>query len=281
MLLTGHRADLLRARAGLEGSVGLVITMGALHAGHAELIRVARAHCDRVVVTVYVNPLQYEDPAIYPSVPEADAALCRAGGVDVLYMPGTPEVYRDGGPLVKVVPGERGEHLEAEGRPGYFDGVLTVMLKMTNLVRPDTVFLGEKDVQQLALFGRMVFDLDVPVEVTGVATVREDDGLALSSRNTRLTPTERLAAVALPRALSAGVQAAADGSRPQNVLAAARKLLDDAAHGETPLHTLYLELTGPELEPNPGAGAAWLLAAVRVGATRLIDGMPLHLGPRR
>ncbi|MFF8730654.1 4-phosphopantoate--beta-alanine ligase [Streptomyces sp. NPDC015171] len=280
MLVTGERAGLLRARAALEGSMGLVITMGALHAGHAELIRAARARCAHVVVTAYVNPLQYEDPAIYPSTPDADTALCRAHGVDLLYVPDTSEVYRDDGPLVRVVAGERGEHLEAEGRPGYFDGVLTVMLKMTNLVRPDVVFLGEKDVQQLALFRRMVFDLDVPVEVVGVPTVREADGLALSSRNIRLSPAERTAALALPQALAAGVEAAADGGVPGEVLAAAHKFLDEAARGDIPVHTLYLELTGPELEPDPRSGAAWLLAAVRVGATRLIDGMPLHLAAR-
>ncbi|MFJ9643033.1 4-phosphopantoate--beta-alanine ligase [Streptomyces sp. NPDC101206] len=277
MLETEDRAELLRARAALDGSVGLVITMGALHEGHAALIRAARECHDHVVVTVYVNPLQYEDPAVYPRTPEADRVLCRAGGVDVLYMPATTQVYRDDGPLVTVAPGPRGEVLEAVGRPGYFDGVLTVMLKMTNLVRPEAVFLGEKDVQQVALFRRMVFDLDVPVKVVGVPTVREDDGLALSSRNTRLTPPERTAALVLPRGLAAGVQAAAEGARPADVLAAARKLLDEAADGTVPVETLYLELTGPGLEPDPQAGEAWLLGAVRVGDTRLIDGMPLHL----
>ncbi|MFI2238653.1 4-phosphopantoate--beta-alanine ligase [Streptomyces chrestomyceticus] len=239
MLVTGERSGLVRARAGLDGSVGLVITMGALHAGHAELIRAARARCDHVMVTVYVNPLQYEDPAVYPHTPDADGALCRAEGVDVLYLPDTSQVYRDGGPLVRVVPGERGQGLEAEGRPGYFDGVLTVMLKMTNVVRPDVVFLGEKDVQQLVLFRRMVFDLDVPVEVAGVATVREADGLALSSRNARLAPAERTAALALPRALTAGTETAADGGRPPEILAAAREHLDAAAQGEPPLRTLW------------------------------------------
>ncbi|MEV6581265.1 pantoate--beta-alanine ligase [Streptomyces sp. NPDC051582] len=283
MIVATDRAGLLRARADLAGSVGLVITMGALHAGHAALIREARERTDHVVVTVYVNPLQYEDPAVYPSAPEADCALCEAEGTQVVYLPQTVEVYRAEGPLVRVAPGPGGEGLEAAGRPGYFDGVLTVMLKMTNLVRPDAVFLGEKDFQQLALFQRMIFDLDVPTEVVGVPTVRESDGLALSSRNTRLSPTERITALTLPRALTAGVQAASAGGRAQDVLAAARKVLDEAAHGQIPVQPLYVELTGPGLEPAPRAGQAWLLAAVQVGATRLIDGMPLtlteHPGP--
>ncbi|MFJ8165523.1 4-phosphopantoate--beta-alanine ligase [Streptomyces sp. NPDC096136] len=277
MIVTTDRTGLAQARAGLRGSVGLVITMGALHAGHAALIRAAREHTDHVVVTVYVNPLQYEDPAVYPRTPEADCALCQAEGADVVYLPETAEVYRDGGPLVRVVPGAQGEGLEADGRPGYFDGVLTVMLKMTNLVRPDAVFLGEKDFQQLALFRRMVFDLDVPVEVVGVPTVRERDGLALSSRNARLSPAERTAALALPRALTAGAEAAALGGQAADVMGAAEKLLRDAGQGEVPVYPLYLELTDPGLGPAPGAGEAWLLAAVQVGATRLIDGMPLRL----
>ncbi|MFF7205387.1 pantoate--beta-alanine ligase [Streptomyces sp. NPDC008141] len=281
MIVTTDRTGLARARAGLRGSIGLVITMGALHAGHAALIRAARERADHVVVTVYVNPLQYEDPAVYPRTPEADCALCRSAGADVVYLPETPEVYRDGGPLVRVAPGLRGEDLEGAGRPGYFDGVLTVMLKMTHLIRPDAVFLGEKDFQQLALFKRMVFDLDVPAEVVGVATVRENDGLALSSRNARLSPAERTAALALPRALTAGVEAAADGGQAADVLAAAGKVLQDTAPAEVPVHPLYLELRGPDLEPDPEAGPAWLLAAVRVGATRLIDGMPLHLAANR
>ncbi|MFF5706607.1 4-phosphopantoate--beta-alanine ligase [Streptomyces sp. NPDC012794] len=279
MIVATDRAGLLRARAELVGSVGLVITMGALHAGHAALVRAARERTDHVVVTVYVNPLQYEDPAVYPSTPEADCALCEAEGARVVYLPQTGEVYREGDPLVRVAPGPGGEGLEAEGRPGYFDGVLTVMLKMTNLVRPDAVFLGEKDFQQLALFRRMVFDLDVPAEVVAVPTVRERDGLALSSRNTRLSPAERTTALALPRALAAGVQAASNGSRGEDVLAAARKVLAEAAHGEIPVQPLYVELTGPGLEPSPQTGQAWLLAAVQVGATRLIDGMPLTLTP--
>ncbi|MFK0237402.1 4-phosphopantoate--beta-alanine ligase [Streptomyces vinaceus] len=282
MIVATDRAGLEQARAGLRGSVGLVITMGALHAGHAALIRAARERTDHVVVTVYVNPLQYEDPAVYPRTPEADCALCRSEGADVVYLPETSEVYRDGDPLVRVAPGLRGEDLEAEGRPGYFDGVLTVMLKMTNLVRPEAVFLGEKDFQQLALFERMVFDLDVPVEVVGVATVRESDGLALSSRNTRLSAAERTAALALPRALTAGVEAAEEGGRAADVLAAAGKVLQDAGTGTLPVHPLYLELRGPGLEPDPDLGQAWLLAAVRVGTTRLIDGMPLRLtAPRQ
>ncbi|GAA0270584.1 pantoate--beta-alanine ligase [Streptomyces polychromogenes] len=277
MLVTTDRDSLSKARAGLRGTIGLVITMGALHDGHAVLIRAARERADHVVVTVYVNPLQYENPATYPSTPEADYALCAAEGASVVYLPQTVEVYRGGGPLVRVVPGPLGEGLEGEGRPGYFEGVLTVMLKMTNLVRPDLVFLGEKDFQQLALFRRMVFDLDVPVEVVAVPTVREAGGLALSSRNARLSPAERTAAFALPRALAAGVETATRGGRVSEVLGVARGLLDEARLGQVPVETLYLELTGPGLEDAPQRGPAWLLAAVRVGDTRLIDAMPLVL----
>ncbi|MEU4995987.1 pantoate--beta-alanine ligase [Streptomyces sp. NPDC021622] len=280
MQVIDERAELLAVRAELVGPVGLVITMGALHAGHAALIEQARRRCDHVVVTVYVNPLQYEDPRTYPSTLDADRALCANLGVEVLYAPSTEQVYRDRGPLVRVDAGERGAVLEAHGRPGYFEGVLTVMLKMTNLVRPEAVFLGEKDFQQLALFRRMVFDLDVPVEVVGVPTVREADGLALSSRNLRLSPKERTAGLALPQALTAAVTAARAGTHAEGVLAAARALLTAAEYGDPPMHTLYLNLTDPLLGPAPASGPAWLLAAVRLGTTRLIDGMPLHLSSR-
>ncbi|MDI3408907.1 4-phosphopantoate--beta-alanine ligase [Streptomyces cavernicola] len=279
VIVVEERIGLAEMRVGWTGTVGLVITMGALHEGHASLIREARRLHDHVVVTVYVNPLQYEDPAVYPRTPDEDARLCREEGVDVLYMPDTAEVYRDGGPLITVAPGARGEVLEAEGRPGYFDGVLTVMLKMTNLVGPDAVFLGEKDFQQLALFRRMVFDLDVPVQVVGVPTVRESDGLALSSRNTRLSTAEREAALALPRALTAGVGVAAEQGGAADVLAAAANLLKAADSGDVPVRTLYLQLAGPSLESAPEQGPAWLLAAVQVGGTRLIDAMPLQLEP--
>ncbi|MGW3604394.1 pantoate--beta-alanine ligase [Micromonospora sp. NPDC005161] len=278
--LVHTRADLAEARAGLKGTVGVVMTMGALHSGHETLLRAARDRADHVLVTIFVNPLQFgpnEDFDRYPRTLDADLEVCRRAGADVVFVPSVAEMYPDGQPRVRLDPGPLGEELEGASRPGFFHGVLTVVLKLFQLTQPDLAFFGEKDYQQLTLVRRMARDLDVPVEVVGVPTVREPDGLALSSRNRYLSGPERAAALSLSAALRAGAQAADAGLDAGAVLTAAH-----AAFGAgTPGARLdYLVLTDPELEPGPVSGPARLVIAAWVGATRLIDNAAIHLAPR-
>ncbi|WP_018222244.1 pantoate--beta-alanine ligase [Salinispora pacifica] len=278
--LVHTRADLAAAREALTGTVGVVMTMGALHAGHETLLRVAQEQADNVVVTIFVNPLQFgpdEDFDRYPRTLDADLEICRRAGAAVVFAPFVPELYPQGQPRVWVNPGQLGEELEGQSRPGFFHGVLTVVLKLLQLTRPDRAFFGEKDYQQLTLIRRMVRDLEVPVEIIGVSTVREPDGLALSSRNRYLSPEGRTAALSLPGALRAGVAAAAGGADAGGVLAAAHAAFDSGPPG---VELDYLVLTDPELEPGPIAGPARLLAAAWVGATRLIDNVSVQLDPR-
>ncbi|MGG8408140.1 pantoate--beta-alanine ligase, partial [Streptomyces sp. 12297] len=204
-----HTADDLHALP-RTGRRAVVMTMGALHEGHATLVRTARAVAGpggQVVVTVFVNPLQFgagEDLDRYPRTLEADVKLAEAAGADVVFAPAVDEVYPGGEPQVRITAGPMGTRLEGATRPGHFDGMLTVVAKLLNLTRPDTALFGQKDAQQLALIRRMAADLNFPVEITGVPTVREDDGLALSSRNRYLSAPERRTALALSRALFAG-----------------------------------------------------------------------------
>ena len=203
------RAELAEARAALKGTVGVVMTMGALHAGHETLLRAAREQADHVLVTIFVNPLQFgpnEDFDRYPRTLDADLEVCRRAGADLVFAPSVADMYPDGQPRVRLDPGPLGEELEGASRPGFFHGVLTVVLKLLQLTRPDLAFFGEKDYQQLTLVRRMARDLDVPVEVVGVPTVREPDGLALSSRNRYLREPERAAALSLSAALRAGAR---------------------------------------------------------------------------
>ena len=275
MIVATTRPELAAARGGLAGRVGVVMTMGALHAGHAALLRAARADSDQVLATIFVNPLQFgpnEDFTRYPRTLERDLAVCREAGVDAVFAPGPDEVYR-GAPVVGVDAGPPGDLLEGQHRPGHFRGVLTVVLKLLNLTRPDASYFGEKDYQQLTLIRRMVADLDVPTEIIGVPTVREADGLALSSRNRYLDPAGREAALALSRALAAGVAAADAGLSADKTLAAARAELT----GTTGVAVDYCELTDPDLGPAPRVGPARLLVAARVGGTRLIDNAALDL----
>ena len=273
LTLATTRAELARARASLAGPVGLVMTMGALHEGHAELIRHARARDVPVIVTIFVNPLQFgphEDLSRYPRTLDADLDLCRAEGVDVVFAPAVDEIYPHGEPAVRVDPGPLATVLEGASRPGHFDGVLTVVLKVFNLVRPDFAFFGEKDYQQLALIRAMVADLDVGVRIVGVPTVREPDGLARSSRNRYLSAEQRELALSLSRALRAG--ASATGG-PAGVLAAARAEIPAGVEVD------YLALTDPRLGPAPERGPARLLVAARVGTTRLIDNTLVEVAP--
>ncbi len=268
-------------------TVALVPTMGALHAGHGSLVREARARAGDgpVVVTVFVNPLQFapgEDLDRYPRTLEADLEVCAAEGADVVLAPSVAEVY-PGGPdpdpvsgMTTVEPGPLAAQLEGRTRPTHFRGVLTVVAKLLGLVRPDVVVLGEKDYQQLVLVRRMVTDLCLGVDVVGAPTVREPDGLALSSRNRFLDAEQRAAATALPRTLHAAVAGAAYGL--DAALAAARAELR-ASPG---VDLDYLEITDPDLGPLPAEPAAGtrcrVLIAARVGTTRLIDNLPAVLG---
>jgi pantoate--beta-alanine ligase len=256
VIVARTRADLLDARATLPASVAVVMTMGALHEGHAELIREARKAADDVVVTIFVNPLQFgrgEDLDRYPRTLEADLAVCEREGAAVVFAP-TPDVVYPEDALVRVSAGPLGEVLEGASRPGHFDGMLTVVLKLLHLVRPDVALFGQKDAQQLACIRRMVFDLDVPVTVVGVPTVREGDGLAMSSRNRYLSASERTSALALSRALASG-----DVDEARTVLAAEPGLTLD-----------YLErVRSTTFEVAPDGDL--LVVAARVGTTRLID----------
>jgi pantoate--beta-alanine ligase len=261
--------------------VGLVPTMGALHDGHASLMRVAR---DRIgdgplVVSVFVNPLQFgagEDLDRYPRTLEADLQVCAREGVDIVFAPSVDEVYPGGQPQVMVRPGPLAKVLEGKTRPGHFRGVLTVVAKLFGLVRPDVAVFGQKDYQQLALIRRMVLDLNMGVEIVGAETVREADGLALSSRNRYLTPEQRHHAVALSRTLRAAQEGAEYGAAA--ALATARAEL----RGAQGVDLDYLVVTDTDLRDLPAdvpAGAEGrVLIAARVGSTRLIDNMPLVLG---
>jgi pantoate--beta-alanine ligase len=284
MIVATNRAELADARAKLPGTVAVVMTMGALHDGHEALIRAARERADAVLVTIFVNPLQFgpnEDFDRYPRSLDADLAICGRCGVDVVFAPGLADMYPHGEPAVRVNPGPIGEILEGASRPGFFHGVLTVVLKLLQLTRPHLAFFGEKDYQQLTLVRAMARDLDVPVEIVGVPTVREPDGLARSSRNRYLDPAQRQAALALSAALSAGVAAARGGADGPALLAAAVAALGShvaPARGPAPNVELdYLALTDPDLGPAPGHGPARLLIAARVGSTRLIDNTALEI----
>ena len=275
------RAELSAIRsdwAALGESVAVVMTMGALHAGHAELIRQARTRDERVIVTDFLNPLQFapgEDLDKYPRTFAADLELCSAGGVDLLFAPGPSEVYPQGDPIVRVAAGPVGDVLEGKSRPGHFDGVLTVVAKLLHITAPHRAYFGQKDAQQLWLITRMVRDLDIPVDVVEVATVRDADGLALSSRNIYLVEADRADALALHEALEAGASAATNGASA--VVSAAEARL--AASG---VKSDYVSLVDPEdFTVLDQPGEALLLVAAHVGSTRLIDNVRLSVGGRQ
>ena len=278
LVVARTRAELAAARGALQAPVAVVMTMGALHAGHARLVREARARGGSVLVTVFLNPLQFgagEDLARYPRTLDADLALAAAEGADVVFAPGPDVVYPDGEPGVRVSAGALGDVLEGASRPGHFDGMLTVVAKLMNLTRADVCLFGQKDAQQLLLVRRMVRDLDLEVEVVAVPTVREDDGLAMSSRNRYLSPFDREVSLVLHRSLAAGEAAAAEG--PSAVRRAAR----DVLRTEPAARVDYLALVDPVTladVPEHFRGDALLAVAARVGSTRLIDNVPLVIG---
>jgi pantoate--beta-alanine ligase len=280
-VLARTRLGLNAARKLLGSPVVLVPTMGALHDGHIALLRRATELSQpngSVVVSVFVNPLQFgagEDLDRYPRDLDADLVICGREGVELVFAPGDAQMYPRQ-QLVTVDPGPVGQVLEGASRPGFFTGVLTVVLKLFQLVQPQIAVFGEKDAQQLALIRRMVCDLDLGVQISGVPIVRDPDGLAVSSRNAYLTPPERATALALSHALRAGLEAAQAG--PDAVLAAAQRVIDQAMEADPPLVPDYLALVEPDTftPVKPGyAGEALLLVAARVGSTRLIDNTPL------
>lgn len=271
------RAELSVLRDALQGEVAVVMTMGALHEGHGELIRAARARGDSVIVTIFLNPLQFapgEDLDRYPRTFDADLALCTREQVDLVFAPTPDVIYPEGEPDVRVAAGRLGDRLEGEHRPGHFDGVLTVVGKLLHLTRPDVAFFGEKDAQQLELIRRMVRDLDFPVEVVGWPTVREEDGLALSSRNMYLSERDRAAALSLNQALQAGAAAGREG--PRAVLAATDRILAAEPGVAVDYVALVDERTWADADAT--TAKARLLVAARVGTTRLIDNVSVDLG---
>ena len=277
--LVRTRAELEAARAGRVGDVAVVMTMGALHDGHLALIRAARRQASTVIVTIFVNPLQFgpsEDFSRYPRTFDDDLKLCEQAEVDLVFAPAAQEMYPGGEPLVRIDPGPMGAVFEGAHRPGHFAGMLTVVNKLINLTAPDYALFGEKDAQQLALIRRMALDLNLPVEILGVPTVREPDGLALSSRNRFLSPEGRVSALALSRALFAGLRQ----RTPELIRAAALAELERAV-AQPPVEVDYLALIDPARFTEVGdehRGPAVLAVAARVGGTRLIDNLPFELG---
>jgi pantoate--beta-alanine ligase len=259
-----------------EGRRVVVMTMGALHGGHLALVRQAQDLGDHVIVTIFVNPLQFTDPADldrYPRTLDADCALLATEAVDIVFAPEVEEMYPHGDPIVTVSAGRIGEVLEGLHRPGHFDGVLTIVLKLLNLTRADVALFGEKDAQQLIAIRTMVRDLVLPVEIVGVPTVREADGLALSSRNRFLSPDERESALVLSGALIEAHRRALNGETVEAMLAAGYATLA----GATGLTLDYFDVVDPvsaEIVSNHYRGDVVIVVAAQVGETRLIDSMP-------
>jgi pantoate--beta-alanine ligase len=251
------------ARASLDGTVAMVPTMGALHAGHMKLVEAAKAQADHVIASIFVNPTQFaptEDLSRYPRRESEDAAMLADAGVSILWAPDVATMYPDGFATTISV-ADVGEGLCGASRPGHFDGVATVVNKLFGQARPDIALFGEKDWQQLQVIRRMVADLDMGIDIIGVPTERESDGLAMSSRNAYLSAADRKAAVALPDALTAAASALAEGADEATILDQARAEI--AAAGFT---IDYVERREDRI-----------LAAARIGSTRLIDNFPIIL----
>jgi pantoate--beta-alanine ligase len=272
-------AEMRRARLEMAGSprrIGLVPTMGALHEGHLSLVRHARAHDDTVIVSIFVNPTQFgpgEDYARYPRDPDRDLALLRGAGTDIVFMPPAEDVYPEGFDTYVQVENLT-QRLEGAHRPGHFRGVATVVTKLFNVVQPDRAYFGQKDAQQLAVIRRLTRDLDLPVEVVGLPTVREPDGLAMSSRNVYLSPRERQAASILYQSLQAAQELWRSGIRDASRI---RGRMNEVLAAEPVARIDYVSVadteTLEELEAADGPALASL--AVRIGRTRLIDNVTL------
>jgi len=271
-------AEMEAERAAMNGRVGLVPTMGALHEGHLSLVRRARAENDKLVVTVFVNPTQFgpkEDFVAYPRDMDRDLRLLEAEGVDVVFAPTAEEIYPPGFDEWVEVSGPLTERLEGEFRPGHLRGVTTVVARLFRIVRPQRAYFGEKDAQQLRVVRRMAREQRLPVEVIGLPTVREPDGLAMSSRNAYLSPEERQAALVVPRAIQMGRRLVEEeGVR---AAAAVRRAAEDLIRREPRARIDYVSISDCETleELTEIDRPALLLLAVRIGATRLIDNVAL------
>ncbi len=265
-------AEMTAARDAASGIVGLVPTMGFLHEGHLSLVRSARANCDTVIVSIFVNPTQFgpgEDLDRYPRDEERDLALLRDEGADLVFMPPPEEIYPPGFDDWVEVRGPIAERLEGEHRPGHFRGVATVVARLFRIVRPDRAYFGDKDAQQLRVIRRMTHDLGLSVDVVGLPIVRETDGLAMSSRNAYLSPDDRARGLALSRALREAEQSFGAGERDAGVIReAARRTLDATGVGVDYV-SVADEETLEEIETIDRP--ALLLLAASVGDTRLID----------
>ena len=271
MQIVRSSEELARARVGLDRTVALVPTMGALHAGHLALVEEAKRRANKVAATIFVNPTQFgpnEDFGRYPRREADDARLLEHAGCDLLWMPSIGDIYPERFATTVHVGGVS-ERWEGEARPGHFDGVATIVAKLLLSVRPDVALFGEKDFQQLAVIRRMAGDLNIPTEIVGVPTVREEDGLALSSRNAYLSADERARASALPRALEYARSAILDGTAVRLALDTARKSLVEAGFSRIDYFALVDAATLEPLEAP--AGVMRLIAAAVIGTTRLID----------
>jgi pantoate--beta-alanine ligase len=283
MKIAHSLAEYAALRSALDGAtaprVAYVPTMGALHEGHRSLIKSAKTRGDMIVVSIFVNPLQFgpnEDYARYPRPLEDDRQVCEADGVDIVLVPSVTELY-PAGRQVTVDAGALGSVLEGHSRPGHFNGVLTVVLKLFNIIRPQVAVFGEKDAQQLACIQRMVIDFNLAVEIVGAPIVREPDGLALSSRNVFLSASER----AVARSLSAALEKAATQGSVRSARAAAYEVLD-RAEAEPCFELDYATIVNPATfteVPDDHVGLAIFVVAARVGGTRLIDNTTINFTP--
>ena len=283
MKIANSIADYVAVRGALDRDgaprIAYVPTMGALHEGHRSLTKLAKSLGDVVVVSIFVNPLQFgpsEDYARYPRPLEDDLQVCEADGVDIVFVPSVSDLY-PAGRQVSVGAGMLGTILEGRSRPGHFNGVLTVVLKCFNIIRPQVAVFGEKDAQQLACIQRMVIDLNLAVEIVGAPTVREPDGLAMSSRNVFLTVSER----AVARSLSAALEKAATQPSVPSARAAAYEVLD-RAEAEPCFELDYATIVNPSTfaeVPDDHVGPATFVVAARVGSTRLIDNTTINFAP--
>lgn len=258
----------------------VVMTMGALHDGHLALVRHARQVADQVLVTIFVNPLQFDDSADldrYPRALDADCALLAAEGVDLVYAPSERDVYPGATPIVTVSAGAINDVFEGAARPGHFDGVLTVVLKLINLTRPDVAVFGAKDAQQVIAVRTMVRDLSVPVEIAVAPTVRDADGLARSSRNVFLSPPQRVHALALSRALRAADAAAGVGADVTAVVQAGQQVLT-AVPAVAVEYFAAVDPASAQPVPSDYRGEVVIAVAARVGQTRLIDNVTTSIG---
>jgi pantoate--beta-alanine ligase len=283
MKITNSVAEYDEFRSTLSGPaaprLAFVPTMGALHEGHRSLIKLARPRADVIAVSIFVNPLQFgpgEDYARYPRPLEDDLRVCEENGVDVVFVPSVTDLYPPGRQIT-VDAGPLGSVLEGQSRPGHFNGVLTVVLKLFNIIRPQIAIFGEKDAQQLACIQRMVGDLNVGIDIVGAPIIREPDGLALSSRNVFLTATER----AVARSLAAALEKAATQNSVPAARAAAYEVLD-RAQAEPCFDLDYATIVNPATftdVPDDHVGPATFVVAARVGGTRLIDNMIINFAP--